>query len=340
MPTRLSDVIVPEVYQGYMSLEGTEVTRFFEGGIVVQNEVLDERARGASQETNLPFWNDLDADDEPNLSNDNPADKASPSKITAGKQMAQTAYLHKSWSAMNLVKQLAGSDPVQAILRLTNTYWARQFQRRLVASCVGIHADNVANDDSDMVYDITTGGAPGDANKIGGVAAIRAEMTMGDAVGSIVAMGVHSTVFGRMRELDLIDWVMPSADTGLIAATPMGNPMYQGRQVLVDDGMPVELDGSNLEYTTVMYGSGIFGYGAGAPDVPVEVDRDPSSGNGGGQDVLHERRHILLHPYGFAFNTEVVTGQSASIDELKLGTAWNRVVHRKLVPMAFLKTNG
>lgn len=340
--TRLSDVIVPEVYQDYMTLNGTEVTRFFDSGIIVQNEILNARASGPSQETNLPFWNDLDPDDTPDLSNDDPADKSTPTKITAGKQMAQTAYLHKSWSAMNLVQHLTGSDPMQAILGMTNTYWARQFQRRLMNSCRGIYEDNAQNDSGDMVYDISAAsGTPGDTNKIGGTAAIRAEMTLGDAVGSIGAIGVHSVVFGRMRELDLIDFIQPSAESGLIAATPMGNPMYQGKQVVVDDGMPVEIDGNdNTIYTSVLFGAGAFGYGNGSPDVPVETDRDPTSGNGGGQDVLHERRHLLIHPFGFAFNPNQVSGQSATLTELAAAAAWDRVVDRKLVPMAFLRTNG
>lgn len=340
--TRLGDVIVPEVYQGYMTLDGTELTRFFDSGIIVNNEVLNSRAAGPSQETNLPFWNDLDPDDTPDLSNDNPADKSTPTKLTSGKQMAQTAYLHKSWSTMSLVQHLAGSDPMQAILGMTNTYWARQFQRRLVSSCRGIYADNAANDDGDMAYDIAApSGTPGDSNKIGGTAAIRAEMTLGDAVGGIGAMAVHSTVFGRMRELDLIDFVQPSAESGLIAATPMGNPMYQGKQLIVDDGMPVEVDGNdNTIYTSIMFGAGAFGYGNGSPDVPVAVARDETSGNGAGQDVLHERRHLLVHPFGFAFDVEAVGGQSASLTELATAGAWNRVVDRKLVPMAFLRTNG
>lgn len=341
--TRIADVVVPEVYQEYMTLNGTEVTRFFDSGIIVQNPVLDARASGASQETNLPFWNDLDPNDNPDLSNDNPADKSTPTKITAGKQMAQTAYLHKSWSAMNLVSHLAGSDPMQAILTMTNTYWARQFQKRLINSCRGIYEDNAANDSGDMTYDISlsTAGTPGDANKIGSTAAIRAEMTLGDATGSIGAMGVHSTVFGRMRELDLIDFVQPSADSGLIAATPYGNPMYQGRDIIVDDGMPVEIDGNdNTIYTSVLFGAGAFGYGNGSPDVPVETGRDATSGNGGGQDVLHERRHLLVHPFGFSFDVTQVAGQSATLAELAAAVAWNRVVDRKLVPLAFLRTNG
>ena len=64
------------------------------------------------------------------------------------------------------------------------------------------------------------------------------------------------------------------------------------------------------------------------------------SGNGAGEDVLHERRTWLLHPTGFAFDPQAVAGQSATLTELEQAAAWTRVIERKNVPMAFLRTNG
>lgn len=333
---QLSDLVVPEVYAGYMDIDSPEITAFYDSGVIAQNPMLDEHASGPSNVTTLPFWRDLDSDDEPNISSDNPADKSVPRKIGTGKQIAMVAYLNNSWSAMDLVKELAGDDPVQAILRKTNRYWRRQWQRRLVASAVGIYLDNAANDDGDMVYDISKpdAGAPGDTNKFGGAAAIRTILTMGDQLGEISAMAVHSVVYGKMLEDDLIEFIQPSDGPGQI-------PTYQGKLVLYDDGMPVEDDGNdNVIYTSIFYGNAVFGFGRGMPKVPVAVTRDETAGDGAGQEILHERHTWLLHPTGFAFDPQVPAKLSASLAELRSAAAWDRVVERKNVPMAFLRTNG
>lgn len=338
--TRLSDVIVPDVYTDYMSIEGTEVTRFFDSGIVVRSPDLDARASGPSQITNIPFWYDLNSNSEPDIVTDNPSEKAVADKLTAGKQVGYTAYLHKSWSSMDLIGPLSGSDPMAQIVARTNAYWAKQWQRRLVASGLGIYRDNVASNSGDMVLDISTSGSVTDANRIAKTSVNQTELTLGDALGGITAMAVHSAIFKRLRDLDMIDYVQPSSDSGLIAATPQGNPMYQGKMLVIDDSMPTLLNGSNLTYMSVLYGLGAFGYGEGTPAVPVATVRDETAGNGGGEEILHERRHWLLHPQGFRFDASSMASQSPTTEELGLAANWSRVVDRKLVPMAFLITNG
>jgi hypothetical protein len=145
---------------------------------------------------------------------------------------------------------------------------------------------------------------------------------------------MHSVVYGRALEQNLIQFIQPSELSPII-------PTYQGKVVLLDDGMPVETVGSNQVYTTILYGPGVFAYGNGAPLVPVETFRDPSSGNGAGQDTLFERRTFLLHPFGFAADASVVVSDGGpSLAELRAANLWSRVVDRKNVAMAFLRTNG
>ncbi len=338
--TRLADVIVPEAYSPYMAVDSPEVTRFLDSGVVVRNENLDGHASSGGNVAHLPFWKDLDATSEPNIGSDNPAVKSTPDKITAGKQRALIAYLNNSWSAMDLVGELAGSDPVARIVSRTNTYWSRQWQRRLIASCVGILANNVktaatGGNDGDMVVSIATDatGDPTDAELFGGEAYIDAELTLGDQIGATTAIGMHSVIYGRARKLDLIEFVKESDAAPAI-------PYYMGKRVIVDDGLPVTQGTNRLTFTTVLFGAGAFGYGEGSPKVPVEVDRLPDSGNGAGAEVLYERRTWLLHPFGFAFDDQAVAGLSATLAELRAGAAWARVVERKNVPLAFLQTNG
>src|SRR5215217_5617645 len=194
--TRLSDAFVYPVYMSYTALNSPEKTAFWESGIVASNDMMNAIARGPGKTVEMPFWNDLDADIEPDYTNDDPADIATPSKVTSGNQIARRSFLHKSWADMDLVAELAGSDPLQLIRNRFGTYWQRQWQRRLIATVKGVIADNVANDASDMGLDIS---AVGDG-KFNSGAFTTASFTMGDATGGLRAIAVHSKIAANMTE--------------------------------------------------------------------------------------------------------------------------------------------
>lgn len=335
--TRLVDVVVPEVFNEYMTVDSPELSLFWDSSVVMRNAMLDAHANSGGNVAHIPFWRDLDADNEPNISIDDPAVDSTPDKITAGQQQALVAYLNQSWSAMDLAGELAGSDPVDRIIARVNAYWVRQWQRRLIASVVGVFEDNVANDDGDMVHDIATDavGAPDPAELFGGAAAIAAEATLGDQIGEVSMIAMHSKVYSRARTLDLIEFVRESDNNTQFAT-------YGGKPVLVDDGLPAVAGTERISYTTIFFGPGAFGYGEGAPKVPTEVDRNPEKGRGSGLEVLFNRRTWLLHPFGFFFDAtfpaEPVGG--ATLAELRDAAPWSRVIDRKNVPLAFLRTNG
>ncbi len=60
------------------------------------------------------------------------------------------------------MKELTAQDPLAAVARKLNRYWQRQVQRRLIASTLGVYADNVANHASDMVVSDAVGGLDAD----------------------------------------------------------------------------------------------------------------------------------------------------------------------------------
>lgn len=330
---QLADVIIPEVYQTYGAVNSPEKTAFYESGVIVQNEGLNAKANEGGETLNVPFWNDLDASAAPNLSNDT-TNAATPQKITAGRQIARVAYLNQGYSAADLAGEIAGSDPMQQVRNRFGTYWMRQWQRRLIATSNGILADNVANDSSDMVIDVA-------ANATGSVTATtrfnrdvftEAAYTMGDAASDLTAIAVHSRVMAQMVKNDDIVYIPDSQGQLTI-------PTYMGLRVIVDDGMTVTPGTtSGFKYTSILFGAGAFGFGEGSAKVPVELDRKAEQGNGGGVEVLWERKTWLLHPFGFAVGN-APEGVSYSLAELATATTWNRVVARKNVPMAFLITN-
>lgn len=332
--TQIADVIVPEVYETYSAEDIPELTAFYESGVVVRNSMLDGNAMEGGNTVNLPFWHDLDPTVEPNVSDDTTG-AATPQKLGTGKQMARSAYLNQWYSNADLAGELAGSDPNQQVRNRFGTYWTRQWQRRLIASCDGILADNVANDAGDMVIDVASDTIAGQsaATKFNLDSFVDAVATAGDAGSMFSAMCVHSAVMAQLRKNNDIDFI-PDSDGNLTI------PTYQGLRLIEDDGMTVTAGATDgFKYTTILFGAGAFGYGEGSPYMSTEVNREAKQGNGGGINEIGERKTWLLHPFGFA-DVGTPASESYTLAELRLATTWNRVTQsRKTIPLAFLITN-
>lgn len=336
--TRLSDTVVYDVYMSYVAVDNPERSAFFQSGIVRRSETFDTIARQNGKHASLPFWNDLDPTLEPNYSNDDPDDHATPNKISAGEMKYRKAFMNQGFADMDLVVELTGSDPMRQIRNRFGTYWLRQWQRRLIATMVGVMNDNIANDGGDMVVDIS--GNAGEDAVFGSDAFIDAAYTAGDRADQFVGIAVHSSIMARMVKNDEIVYI-PDSDGALTI------PTYKGRVVISDDSMPV----SNGVYTSILFGRGSFAfggvegtavaYGEGMPRTPVAVVRDETSGNGGGSEQIWERKTWILHPFGFSWiNDETLTEFSPTLADLRLASHWNRVVPRKSAPFAFIKSRA
>ena len=332
---QLSDIIDVTVFQDLPAVNSPEKTAFFESGIVTRNTLLDSLANQPGKRVELPFWKDLDGSAEVNYSTDDPTDIAVPLKVAQGEQVARKAFVNNGWSASNLASELAmGADAMTHIRNRTDSYFMRQWQRRLIASVNGVLADNVANDSGDMVIDVAaeaTVSVTADT-RFSRSNFTAAAFTLGDAFDMTGAIAVHSQVYKQMVDQDDIDFI-PDANGRMVI------PTYMGKRVIVDDGMPV-IPGSTsgFKYVSVLFGEGAIGYGNGSPVKPVALQEEEDQGNGAGIQTLWVRNTWLLHPFGFE-QTGAPAGESFTLAELGNATSWNRVIERKNVPLAFLITN-
>ena len=271
---------------------------------------------------------------EPNYSNDTPGDTSTPNKVGSQKMSFRLASQNQSWSTMDLSRELALQDPVGAITGRVGQYWATTNERRLIRSCLGVLADNVANDGSDMLVTSATDttGPVLDAERINADIVLDAKQTMGDHAGKLSAIAMHSVQFTRLQKQNLIEFV-PNARGEVVI------PTYLGYTVIVDDSMPAVAGTNRITYTCVLFGAGSVASASGRVNVPSEMYRKPDAGNGGGEEVIHSRRSDLIHPLGFSFTSTSVAGQSASLSELQAAANWDRVWERKSVPLAFIQVN-
>lgn len=344
--TRLSDAFIPSIYASYQTNDNPERSVLVTSGVVATTAALNTIARSGGMNAYIPFWNDLDPDSEPNYSNDDPADLAVPEKIGSGSMMARKAFLNKGYSDMDLVQELAGSSPMQHIRNRFDTYWRRQFERRVIATAVGVMNQNIADDSGDMVINIT--GRPGDEAKFGSDAFIDAAFTSGDYANGYRAIAVHSAIEARMLKNDEIVYMPDSSGR-------LSIPTYKGRVVVTTDNMPIlGGTGADTEFLSILFGTGAIGFGSedgscfafgeGVPRVAAEVERNAREGNGGGSETLWNRKTWLIHPGGFTWKElsggDAITEFSPTLANLREGKRWDRVVDRKHVGLAFIRSKA
>lgn len=344
--SRLANIIDVTVFQDLPPEDLPEKTALFQSGVVTRNPLLDQLANAPGKTAELPYWKDLDPTAEPNYSNDNPADVATPLQIEQDEMIARKAFLNQGWTESDLAAELAmGGNAMRRIRARIDTYWMRRWQRRLVNTAVGVMLSNVASDGGDMVHDVSIqdGNAATDANLFSRAAMVAAAFTMGDQFDGIGTIVVHSVIAQRMIDNDDIIYIPDSQGNLTI-------PTFLGKRVVIDDGAPVIAGTtSGFRYVSMLFGQAAFGYGEGTPEVPVEVDRKAEGGNGGGVETLWSRKTWLIHPLGHRFTSNTVTGPAAPKNpagvsptdaDLRLAANWERTYNRKNIPLAFLVTNG
>ena len=331
-PTRVADILVPAVWVPYVEERTTYTSRLVRSGIVIPDAKLDILATAGGKLINMPFFQDLSGTDEV-LGTGTGATNSSltPDNIDTDKDIAVLHMRGKAWGVEDLAAALSGADPMRAIGNMVADFWNRREQAVLIASLTGAFSDNGTNDSSDLINDVSVGGASVAAttNLIAGDVVIDAMNKLGDMSNQLTALAMHSVPFSRLQKNNLIDYVEESEALVKI-------PFYMGKEVIVDDTCPVTAGGTSSAYTTYLFGRGAIGRGNGQAPVPVETDRNSLAG----YDLLIHRRHFLLHPRGIKFTSSSVAGQSPTNAELDRGVNWDRVYEKKNIRMVKIVTNG
>lgn len=305
MKTKISDVIVPEVFNPYVVQRTMQLSALFRSGIIANNPELDRLATSGGTTINMPYWEDLNGDDEV-LSDDG---ALTPGKIVAGQDVAVLLMRGKAWSTNDLAKALSGSDPMAAIGDLVAEYWARRMQATTIKLLDGAFA---AGNMTNKVLNISA--LAGDAAKITGETFLDALQLMGDAKDKLTGVVMHSATETQLRKNNLIQTELDSDNKPV--------SLFMEKRVIIDDSLPV----SAGTYTTYLFGQGALGLGNGAAPVPTETDRDSLAGD----DILINRKHYILHPRGVKW-IGTAAGSSPSNIELGTGTNWSKVYEDKAI---------
>ena len=311
-----------EVVQSYMDTDPVTRTPFFESGLIVSNPIIAELAQSSTQIVELPFWGRIDASVEPNYSNDVYEDIAVPRKIGTGVMRARNAHLNEGFGAMDLVQEVTGRDPLQRVASLLDSYWREEAELRILATLKGLYADAGA----DMKASLPTTGSVADGI-IDGMA------TLGDAFGTVAGYVMDSRTYFRAVKEGI-------AEKSVTRDASITRGLFYGLPAIINDNAMKTATGESI---ITLLGARAFAYAMANPRIPLEYDREPARGNGGGAETLWTRRNMIVHPLGYNFTSTSITGngtetvaRGAGWTDLANAANWERVADRKQVPIAFL----
>lgn len=325
--TTLQDVIVPELFNPYVINRTMELSALVQCGIIENNSEFNALASQAAPTVNMPFFQDLTGESEQIIEGVDLEEN----KITSAKDVAAIIRRAKMWSATDLSAALAGSDPMAAIASLVAGFWARDMQKELIAELSGIFGTVPADAGGEAqtrlasnLLDISA--KTGAAANWSGQAFIDAEQLLGDAKAQLTGICMHSATEAYLKKQNLIETVQPSNDVAF--------GTYQGKRVIIDDGCPAEKG----VYTTFLFGNGAIALGNGSPvrDIPTEMDRAKRKGSG--VDYLINRKTMILHPRGIAWqNANVAKTEGPSRVEIADPANWKPVYEPKQIRIVAFK---
>jgi len=319
--TRITDVIVPEIFNPYVDVYTSEKSRLRQSGIISSIPGLVFPNGGGT--VNMPFWNDLTGNSEVIKDDD---DGLTPAKINAGKDVAVVLQRGKAWSAGDLATAFSGSDAMGAIARKVGDFWLRDEQATLISILKGIFSSSSMNGNKlDITDEDEETKATVSKNTI-----VDAISLLGDSGDLLTGIVCHSAVLYDLAKKEMLDAKVNIGNTEIA-------PEFQkflGRDVIADDGCPVETltagdYAGKKAYTTYLFGVGAIGFAPGTPPVPTETARNALAG----KDTLVNRRHFILHPRGVKWNGASVESNEPTPSNTVLARAanWTRVYENKNV---------
>lgn len=334
--TKISDVIVPSVFENYVIERTAELSRFWDSGIVTEQEGFARLAEGSGRDVDMPFWQDLPNDSSTRRQILSDSANIETRKITSSEDVAAIHTDSNSWSTNVLAGMLAGDDPMDAIVQLVAGWWSREDEAMLISTIKGVlGAFDAESGDPNYLKIASETSTLTEATKLTGSTFIDATQKLGDAKERLTAIAMHSATESALKKRDLIDYVPDSKGEATL-------PIFQGRRVIVDDTLPVRdgtTSGTNTVYTSVLFGIGAIAKGSARLTKPleggfgtegIEFAREPLASD----SIMINRRRFILHPRGVKFTRAAggaLAGNSPTNTELETAGKWTRVYEAKNV---------
>ena len=306
--TKISDLIVPEIFTKYMIQESVDKNAFIKSGIAAPDPAVNITAGGTT--VNVPFFESLDAEDE--IITEDGATTIN--SISAAKDVAAVLARTVGFGATDLSRLFSGEDPMKAIIAQLGNLWAKRFTeviKNVLKGIFGVAAlsDNVLDN---ATHDLSAG------------VMTDAMYLLGDNSEKVSASAMHSQVLAKLKKLDILD-----RNTFMPSAMHTDYQTYMGRRVIVDDTLAATSD----VYPIYLFGNGAIAFNENPELATVETDRDIVEH----KDVLVTNRVFTMHPRGVKW-IGTAAGETPINTELATSTKWELVENPKNVKIACVKT--
>ncbi len=333
----------PQAFGAYVDrVPNTKKTELAKSGAVGSNE--QARAALSSQTGSLyariPYFGRISGETSQN--NDGATDITS-TNTTTYEQGFITASRMDSWTERSFSKNItAGVDFMDNVGAQIADYKFDVKQDMLLAILKGIYGMTVTGNSvaakaakefiEKHTYDIT--GNEGEKAYVGPASLNKAiQKACGDNKSIFKLAIMHSEVATNLENLKLLKYLTYTDADGITRDLAIGT--WNGRIVLVDDGMPteevdavaadesksIEAQEAYTKYTTYVLGDGAIVLDDIGDAVPYEMSRDPKTN--GGQDTLYVRDRYICGVDGISFEKPASITASASNADLATGTNWN-----------------
>ena len=170
----------------------------------------------------------------------------------------------------------------------------------------------------------------------------------GDRKKKFAMIFMHSVVATNLENLNLLQALKYTDKDGVTRDLTLYS--WNGKLVLVDDGMPVNTSGDTPVYTSYVLGEGAINFEDIGAKVPYEMARDPKTN--GGEDTLYTRQRKAIAPYGISYEKTSQASLSPTNVELENGANWCLVhsgesdegqrsyIAHKAIPIARIQSKG
>lgn len=235
----------------------------------------------------------------------------------------------KAWTEKDFsVDITAGVDFMSEVAKQVAAYWDDVDTGILMSILKGIFS--MSTKEEKVFVDAHTFDISANTGAAGAMSATTlntaVQKACGDKRGRFSLVFMHSAVATNLENLQLLEFLKYTDANGVQRPLPMAT--WNGRLVIVDDGMPFEevaesdegVGDGYTKYTTYVFGEGAFDFADLGAKVPYEMSRDPKTN--GGEDTLYSRKRICLAPYGISFTKKSVASLSPTNAELENGANW------------------
>ena len=154
--TKLTNIIVPDIYNAYFNENFVGRSRFFRSGTIQRSGEIDSLLNGGGSTFNVPFVAAVSA------TPDIPAESGNQTinNATTGEEIIRRQMRTIAFGSNAIATIFSGTNSLEKNLSQLTDVWAADYDKIAIYTLQGLINDNLTNDSGDLVLDISDNASP------------------------------------------------------------------------------------------------------------------------------------------------------------------------------------